>query len=228
MGRTPLGNLKSTKIYLISPSWLILALLAALLAHLGALEPHLIAKLLQDGANMPQHSAKMNQLGLQDRPQDREKPPKVMNCRRFFGFRHFWQDRAQDPTKVAKMLQKVRQVGNLAPQVGHLGHILAPSWPTWRHLGAKMRPNSHPNGPPDALQIASWAILAPRGSPRSSKVPLEPQFPTISVEFSTEFDGFFKQLSSISSRKFRHGGGLSRVAHWICINILHLYLVIYL
>ena len=62
--------------------------------------------------------------------------------------------------------------------------------------------NSHPNGPPDALQIASWAILAPRGSPRSAKVPLESQFPTIFLEFSTEFDGFFKQLSSISSRRF--------------------------
>ena len=171
-----------------------------------------------------QRSAKMSQHSLQEQPQDPKKPPKVMNCRRFFGFRHFWQDRAQDPTKVAKMLQKVRQVGNLAPQVGHLGHILAPSWPTWRHLGAKMRPNSHPNGPPDALQIASWAILAPRGAPRSSKVPLEPQFSTIFVEFSTEFDRFFKQLSSSSSRKFRHGGGLSRAAHWI--HNIYIYIII--
>ena len=120
-----------------------LALLAALLAHLGALEPHLTAKLLEDGANMPQHSAKMSQLGLRDRPQDREKPSKVMNSRRFFGFRHFWQDRAQDPKKVAEMLLNVRQVGHLGLQVGHLGHILAPSWPTWRHLGPSWHQDAH-------------------------------------------------------------------------------------
>ena len=52
----PQGGPKSIKISILSPSWFILALLAALLAHLGALEPHLIAKLLQDGANMPQFS----------------------------------------------------------------------------------------------------------------------------------------------------------------------------
>ena len=60
------------------------------LCYLGALEPHLIAKMLQDGANMPQHSAKMSQHSLQEQPQDPKKPSKVMNCRRFFGFRHFW------------------------------------------------------------------------------------------------------------------------------------------
>ena len=91
-------------------------------------------------------------------------------------------------------------------QVRLLGHILAPSWPTWRHLGsnlahlgAKMRPNRHPNGAPDASQIASWAILAPRGSPMSSKVPLESQFSPIFLQFWTEFNCFSKQLPSISS-----------------------------
>ena len=91
-----------------SPSCLILALLGAILDHLGALRPHLVAKLLQDGAQMAQHSAKMSakmsQHSLQEQPQDPKKPSKVMNYRRFFGFRHFWQDRAQDPKKELIML----------------------------------------------------------------------------------------------------------------------------
>ena len=100
-------------------------------------------------------------------------------------------------------------------QVRLLGHILAPSWPTWRHLGsnlahlgAKMRPNRHPNGAPDAPQIASWAILAPRGSPMSSKVPLESQFSPIFLQFWSEFNCFSKQLPSISSPE------LGTVAAW--------------
>ena len=73
-----------------SLSCLILALLGAILDHLGALRPHLVAKLLQDGAQMAQHSAKMSQHSLQEQPQDPKKLSKVMNYRRFFGFRHFW------------------------------------------------------------------------------------------------------------------------------------------
>ena len=38
-----------------SLSCLILALLGAILDHLGALRPHLVAKLLQDGAQMAQN-----------------------------------------------------------------------------------------------------------------------------------------------------------------------------
>ena len=38
-----------------SLSCLILALLGAILAHLGALGRHLVAKLLEDGAQMAQH-----------------------------------------------------------------------------------------------------------------------------------------------------------------------------
>ena len=82
---------------------------------------------------------KIAQHSLQEEPKDPKKPSKVLYCRRFFGFRHFWQDRAQDPKQVAKMLPKVRQVGHLGLQVGHLGHILAPSWPTEQHLGPSWR-----------------------------------------------------------------------------------------
>ena len=73
---------------------------------------------------------KIAQHSLQEELLDPKKPSKVLYSRRFFGFRHFWQDRAQDAKKVAKMLPKVRQVGHLRLQVGHLGHILAPSWAT--------------------------------------------------------------------------------------------------
>ena len=106
------------------------------------------------------------------------------------------------------MLQKVRQVGHLGLQVGHLGHILAPSWPTWRHLGAKMRPNSHPNGAPDALQIASWASLAPRGSPRTSKVSWSFNFQQFFFNFgpnSIDFSNSFLQFPAAGSARWRLG-----------------------
>ena len=88
---------------------------------------------------MSQHSAKIAQHSFQEDPQHSKKPSKVLYCRRFFAFRIFLQDRAQDPKNVPNMLPKVRQVGHLGLQVGHLGHILAPSWPTWRHLGPSWR-----------------------------------------------------------------------------------------
>ena len=55
----------------------------------------------------------MSQHSLQEQPQALKEPSKVMNYRRFFGFRNSWQDRAQDLKEVAKMLPKVRQVGHL-------------------------------------------------------------------------------------------------------------------
>ena len=82
------------------------------------------------------------------------------------------------------------------------------SWPTWRHLGsnlahlgAKMRPNRHPNGAPDASQIASWAILAPRGSPMSSKVPLESQFSLIFLQFWTRLGHYLEVCWGASWRQ---------------------------
>ena len=200
--------------YLVS-SWRSWALSCLILALLRPILSPSCSKMAPRWPNITQHTAKMSQHSLQEQPQDPKKPSKVLYYRRFCGFRHFWQDRAQDPTKVAKMLQKVRQVGHLAPQVGHLGHILAPSWPTWRHLGAKMRPNSHPNGAPDALQIASWAILAPRGSPRTSKVLLEPQFSTIFPRIMDRIRLIFQAAFFNFQPQVRHGGGLARAAHWI-------------
>ena len=116
------------------------------------------------------------------------------------------------------MLAKARQVasklailGTSWRQVGQLGPILA-------HLGAKMRPNSHPNGAPDALQIASWASLAPRGSPRTSKVPLELQFSTIFLRMLDRIRLIFQAAFFNFQPQVRHGGGLARAAHWIYIH----------
>ena len=79
---------------------------------------------------------------------------------------------SQKCAKLAILASKLAILGTSWRQVGQLSAILA-------HLGAKMRPKSHPNGAPDAPQLASWATLAPRGSPKTSKVPPEPQFSTI-------------------------------------------------
>ena len=127
-----------------SPSCLILALLAAILAHLGALRPHLVAKLLQDGAQMVQHSAKISQQhGLQEGPPDQKT---------FLCFRPVWKDRTQDTKKVTKTFPKARQVGILGT--------------SWRHLGAKLA-----NIASSRLQLdPSWCQDAPQqastGSPR--------------------------------------------------------------
>ena len=103
------------------------------------------------------------------------------------------------------MLPKVR------PSWAHLGAKLA----ILAHLGAKMRPNSHPNGAPGALQIASWASLAPRGSPRTSKLPLEPQFSTIFHLILDRIRLIFQAAFFNFQPQVRHGGGLARAAHWI-------------
>ena len=110
--------------------------------------------------------------------------------------------------KLAILASKLAILGTSWRQVGQLGAILA-------HLGAKMRPNSHPNGAPDAPQIASWAILAPRGSPRTSKVPLEPQFSTIFPRILDRIRLIFQAAFFNFQPQVRHGGGLASAAHWI-------------
>ena len=113
-------------------SWLILALLGTILSPS-------CSKMAPRWPNITQHSAKIAQHSLQRAAPGPQKTFKsaVLSC--FFGFRNFWQDRAQDPKTVARMLLKVRQVGHLGFQAGHRVHILAPSWPTWRHLGPSWR-----------------------------------------------------------------------------------------
>ena len=118
-----------------SVSW-ILAVPGDVLLRLGALGPHLVAKLRQNGAKMApkssnigqvsakmgqhsakmaqhsvkiaQHSAKIAQHSVQEQPQEPKKPSKVLYCRRFFDFRNlFVRSRPKLKKHVAKMLQEV-------------------------------------------------------------------------------------------------------------------------
>ena len=115
---------------------------------------------------------------------------------------------SQKCVKLAILASKLAILGTSWRQVGQLGAILA-------HLGAKMRPNSHPNGAPDAPQIASWAILAPRGPPRTSKMPLEPRFSMIFPRIFYRIRLIFQAAFFNFQPQVRHGGGLARAAHWI-------------
>ena len=167
--------------YLVSSwrSWALSWLILALSGHI--LSPN-CSKMVPRWPNIAQHSAKMSQHSLQEQPRDPKNLQKYSTVVVFLVFAIFAkiapkiQNRSprcsQKCAKMAILASKLAILGTSWRQVGQLGTILA-------YLGAKMRPNSHPNGAPNALQIASWAILAPRGSPRTSKVPLEPQFSTI-------------------------------------------------
>ena len=115
---------------------------------------------------------------------------------------------SQKRAKLPILGSKLAILGTSWRQVGQLSAILA-------HLGAKMRPNSHPNGAPDAQQIASWAILAPRGSPRRSKVLLGPQFSQFFSRILDRIPYFFQAAFFNFQPQVRHGGGLARAAHWI-------------
>ena len=75
--------------YLVS-SWRSWALSWIILALSGRILSPSCSKMAPRWPNIAQHSAKMSQHSLQEQPQDPKKPSKVMNCRRFFGFRHFW------------------------------------------------------------------------------------------------------------------------------------------
>ena len=101
-----------------SPSCLILALLGAILAHLAALGPHLVTKLLQDGAQMAQHS-----------PAPR--PPKTFKnalLSSFFWFSPF----------LARSRPRSKTSRQDAPKSVPSWPSWLPSWPSWAHLGAKL------------------------------------------------------------------------------------------
>ena len=135
-----------------------------------------------------------------------------MNCRRFFGFRPFWKDRAQDAKKVNKMHPKARQVrskfaflGTSWRQVGQHGAILAPTWPilaprcapTGIQMEPQMRPKSH-LGP-------SWRQ---EGRPWAQKCPWSLNFHRFSSNFgpnSIAFRSNFLQFPAPSSARWRLG-----------------------
>ena len=98
----PLGELPAPKFgYLASswrscaPSWLILALLGLILSPS-------CSKMAPSWPNIAQHRAKMSQHGLQEHPQDPQKPIES-NFLKVFCYLAF---RAQDPKKWARCLPK--------------------------------------------------------------------------------------------------------------------------
>ena len=137
------------------------------------------------------------------------------------------------------MRPKWRLVGNLGRHIGQHSSILAPFWRDLGNLGDKMSPKRSPNGAPDAIQLASWAILAPRGSPKCSKTAPKLDFLEFSTDLDTILDAFslivhlhlnqiftsilpsmFLCSCSISHMNLKlqplawHSGGFARAAHW--------------
>ena len=110
-----------------SLSCLILALLGAILDHLGALRPHLVAKLLQDAPRWPniaQHSAKMSQHSLQEPSQDPPKPSKSDELSSFFWFSLVL---ARSPPRSKKSHQDPPKSARKLPIFGSKCAILATS-----------------------------------------------------------------------------------------------------
>ena len=99
---------------------------------------------------------------------------------------------SQKCAKLAILASKLTILGTSWRQVGQLGAILAPRCaPIAIQMEPQMRHKSH-LGP-------SWRQEGHRGP---QKCPWSLNFQRFFLEFWTEFDRFFKQLSSISSRRF--------------------------
>ena len=162
----------------------------------------------------------------------------------FLHFHYFCYDRAQDPKNEPRCLPKWSQVGHLGVQVGQHSAILVSFWPNLGHLGDKISPKTSPNGAPYLIQLASWAILAPRWSPKCSKTAPKLDFIRFSTDSDTILDAFsltfHVHVSRISTSILpsmficscsisclnpklqplaRHGGGLARAAHWMCYGM---------
>ena len=91
----------------------------AFFCNLGYILSHSCSKMATRLPNIVQPSAKMSQDSLQERSQHCKKLVFSLGFTRVLQSVTFRKDRAQDSTKVTKMLPKTRQVA-------HLGAILAP------------------------------------------------------------------------------------------------------
>ena len=161
----------------------------------------------------------MSQHSLQEQPQDLKKPPKVMNCHRFFGFRPFWQDRAQDTKKFTKMLPKARQVaskfaslGTSWRQVGQHSAILAPTWPILAPRCAPTGLRREPRARPNQHLGASWRQAARQEPPN---LPGTSIFLRFCFHFGTDFVKkllriLWKTFVSFSLFPFHAKPGLTR------------------
>ena len=139
-----------------------MALLCAILAHLGARGPNLVAKLLQDGAELAQHSPTSRQDEPPWPPRAPPRPPKTQKTP--IGFSTFFaiwpfapkipksrQDTSQNNLKSAILKSKMailgpswRQVGQLSAILDLTCPILAPRCaPTDLQVEPQTRPKSH-------------------------------------------------------------------------------------
>ena len=135
-----------------------------------------------------------------------------MNCRRFFGFRPFWKDRAQDAKKVNKMDPKAHQVssrfafsGTSWRQVGQPSAIWAPTWPI-------LAPRCAPTGIQIEPQMRSKSHLGPswrqEGHRGAQKCPWSLNFERFFWNFqpnSIDFSSSFLQFPAAGSARWRLG-----------------------
>ena len=117
-------------------SWLILALLGAILSPS-------CSKMAPRWPNIGQHSAKMSQHSLQEQPED-PKTFKSDELSSFFWFSPF----------LVRSRPRSKKGHQDAPKSAPSWPSWPPSWPSWAHLGAKL-----------ANLAPSWPILAPRCAP---------------------------------------------------------------
>ena len=133
------------------------------------------------------------------------------------------------------MLQKVRQVGHLGFQVGHLGHILAPSWPTWRHLGPSWRQDAPQQASKWSPRCAPNRILGQLGAKRVTEdlksAPGASIFNDFSSNFgpnSIDFSSSFLQFPAAGSARWRLGARSALDIYTPKRSIAYIYIYIYI
>ena len=126
--------------YLVS-SWRSWALSWLILALLGAILSPSCSKMAPRWPNIAQHSAKMSQHSLQEHPQDPKKPLKVLYSRRFSWF----------PLVLGRSRSRFKKGHQDAPKIAPSCPSWPPRWPSWAHLGAKLA-NLAPSWRQDAPQ----------------------------------------------------------------------------
>ena len=143
-----------------------------------------------------------------------------MNGRRFFCFRPFWKDRAQDTKKVNKMHPKARQVRSKFAFLGtaHLGTKLANMAPSWLQLGPSWRQDAPQQASKWSPRCVPNRILGHLGAKRVAHELKSAPGVSIFTDFPPILDRIqllFEATSFNFQPRARHGGGLARAAHWI-------------
>ena len=99
----------------------------------------------------------------------------------------------------APKTRKNCQVGHLSHKLPHLGANLTRTLPILALSLSILAPRWNPRPLEMEPRLASWAILALWGSPRSSKPPLRPEFSRISNHFRPHVGSYFHHVASVPS-----------------------------